>query len=31
MYMQHWWRFADGKIVWFRGSEDSAQSVAAFR
>ncbi|MFI5041930.1 MAG: nuclear transport factor 2 family protein [Acidimicrobiales bacterium] len=31
MYMQHWWRFADGKIVFFRGSEDSAQSVAAFQ
>ena len=31
MYMQHWWRFADGKIVFFRGSEDSEQSVAAFR
>ncbi|MCD2192013.1 nuclear transport factor 2 family protein [Actinomycetospora endophytica] len=30
MYMQHWWRFADGRIVFFRGSEDSAQSVAAF-
>ena len=30
MYMQHWWRFADGKIVFFRGSEDSQQSVAAF-
>ena len=30
MYMQHWWRFADGKIVFFRGSEDSAQTVAAF-
>ena len=30
MYMQHWWRFADGRIVWFRGSEDSAQTVAAF-
>lgn len=30
MYMQHWWRFADGKIAWFRGSEDSAQSVEAF-
>jgi ketosteroid isomerase-like protein len=29
MYMQHWWRFADGKIVFFRGSEDSAQSIAA--
>ena len=30
MYMQHWWRFADGKIVFFRGSEDSEQSAAAF-
>ena len=30
MYMQHWWRFADGKIVFFRGSEDSAQTLAAF-
>ena len=30
MYMQHWWRFADGKIVFFRGSEDSAQSARAF-
>ena len=30
MLMQHWWRFADGRIVWFRGSEDSAQTVAAF-
>jgi ketosteroid isomerase-like protein len=31
MYMQHWWRFAEGKIVFFRGSEDSEQSAAAFR
>ena len=31
MYMQHWWRFDDGKIVWVRGSEDSEQSAAAFR
>lgn len=30
MYMQHWWRFADGKIVLFRGSEDSDQTVRAF-
>jgi len=30
MHMQHWWRFADGKIVFFRGSEDSEQSAAAF-
>jgi ketosteroid isomerase-like protein len=30
MYMQHWWRFANGKIVFFRGSEDTEQSAAAF-
>ena len=30
MHMQHWWRFADGKIVFFRGSEDSEQSANAF-
>jgi len=30
MHMQHWWRFADGKIVSFRGSEDTEQSAAAF-
>jgi ketosteroid isomerase-like protein len=30
MYMQHWWRFADGKIVFFRGSEDTLQSAEAF-
>jgi uncharacterized protein len=30
MYMQHWWRFAGGKIVFFRGSEDTAQSAEAF-
>jgi len=30
MYMQHWYRFADGKIVFFRGSEDTEQSAAAF-
>jgi ketosteroid isomerase-like protein len=30
MFMQHWWRFAEGKIAFFRGSEDSAQSAAAF-
>jgi hypothetical protein len=28
--MQRWWRFADGKIAFFRGSEDTAQSAAAF-
>ena len=30
MTMQHWWRFDDGKIVAFRGSEDTEQSAAAF-
>jgi len=30
MNMQHWWRFADGKITFFRGSEDTEQSAAAF-
>jgi ketosteroid isomerase-like protein len=30
MYMQHWWRFGNGKIVFFRGSEDTEQTVAAF-
>jgi ketosteroid isomerase-like protein len=30
MNMQHWWRFADGKIASFRGSEDTEQSAAAF-
>ena len=30
MHMQHWFRFADGKIVFFRGSEDTEQSAAAF-
>jgi ketosteroid isomerase-like protein len=30
MHMQHWWRFAEGKIVYFRGSEDTEQSAAAF-
>ena len=30
MTMQHWWRFADGKVVFFRGAEDTEQSAAAF-
>ena len=30
MHMQHWWRFAGGKVVYFRGSEDTEQSAAAF-
>jgi len=30
MNMQHWWRFDDGKVVYFRGSEDTEQTAAAF-
>lgn len=30
MRMQHLWRFADGKIVYFRGSEDTEQTARAF-
>jgi len=30
MYMVHWFRFADGKIAFFRGCEDTEQSAAAF-
>ena len=30
MYMQHWFRFTDGKIAFFRGSEDTDQSARAF-
>lgn len=30
MYMQHWWRFVGGQIAFFRGSEDTEQSAAAF-
>jgi ketosteroid isomerase-like protein len=30
MNMQHWWRFDGGKVVFFRGSEDTEQSAAAF-
>jgi ketosteroid isomerase-like protein len=30
MRMQHLWRFADGKIAYFRGSEDSEQTARAF-
>lgn len=30
MTMQHWWRFAEGRIAFFRGAEDSGQSARAF-
>ena len=29
--MQHWWRFADGKVVAVRTLEDSEATAAAFR
>ena len=31
MNMHHRWQFADGKIVLFRGSEDTEQTAAAFK
>lgn len=30
MRMQHLWRFANGKVAYFRGSEDSEQTARAF-
>lgn len=30
LHMQHWWRFAGGKVVAVRTAEDSAQTAAAF-
>ena len=30
MHMLHWFRFADGKIVFFRGTEDTEQTAKAF-
>jgi len=24
MNLHHWWRFRDGRICWYRGSEDTA-------
>lgn len=30
MNLQHWWRFADGNIVYFRGLEVTLQSAQAF-
>jgi ketosteroid isomerase-like protein len=31
MNMHHRWQFADGKVVLFRGSEDTEQTAAAFK
>jgi uncharacterized protein len=28
--LHHWWRFADGKIVFYRGSDDSELTASAF-
>jgi ketosteroid isomerase-like protein len=30
MNLHHWWRFAGGKVVLYRGSEDTEQTAAAF-
>ena len=30
LHMQHWWRFADGKIVFVRTCEDTERTAAAF-
>ncbi len=30
MTMHHYWRFRDGKIAYFRGSEDTEQTAALF-
>jgi uncharacterized protein len=31
MNLHHWFTFSDGKIVHYRGSEDTAQTESAFR
>jgi ketosteroid isomerase-like protein len=30
MTLHHWWRFADGRVVFYRGTEDTEQTAAAF-
>ena len=30
LQMQHWWRFADGKVVFVRTCEDTEKTAAAF-
>jgi ketosteroid isomerase-like protein len=30
LHMQHWWRFADGKVVRVRTAEDTQQTADAF-
>jgi ketosteroid isomerase-like protein len=30
LHMQHWWRFADGKVAAVRTVEDTEQTAAAF-
>jgi ketosteroid isomerase-like protein len=30
MHLHHYFRFRDGKIAYYRGTEDTAQTVAAF-
>lgn len=31
MNLHHYWSFRDGKIVYYRGSEDTAQTIAAMQ
>jgi hypothetical protein len=31
MNLHHYWHFTDGKVDTYRGSEDTAQVVAAFQ
>jgi len=31
MDIHHWWRFRDGKICFYRGTEDTAQTQAVLR
>jgi len=31
MNLHHWWRFADGKVVFYRGTEDTELTASLFR
>jgi uncharacterized protein len=31
MQLHHYWRFRDGKVEYYRGSEDTAQTIAAVK
>ncbi len=30
MHIHHWWRFEDGKVVFYRGTDDSERTAALF-